>query len=145
MNQKNEIVDLNENNDKTCDKCSNCSKCNPKPKVKKEKEFLPRDCNVCNVHYDDLYELQRFHGKKCRLCRNKAMLPLVKKKMEAYRSDERVKQYQNDYCRAYYRDKAELNRKTTRAFKPHKDRIYTPDRSTIKLANYLKESLTIIE
>ena len=143
MNQNDQLNENNTIEASSCNKCSNCSKCHPKPKVKKEKVYLPRDCKVCNKHYEDEYELKRFHGKKCRLCRNAYMLKIVKNKMEMLKDNEAFKQYQNDYARAYYREHAAERTKKS-VFKPHKDRIYTPERSTIRLSNYMN-TLTINE
>ena len=97
---------------------------------------ISKTCKKCLVEYTN-EEVNKFHGRVCRICKNKALYILNKKK----RDDEVYKEFMRDYQRVYHRERYLTIRKSTKDFKPHSDRKL-PDQElqSIKVKNYRQSS-----
>jgi hypothetical protein len=88
-------------------------------------------CKVCQVTYFEPEEINKFHGRFCRLCHNKNYLLKNKARVELYKDYHRA--YQAIFSREAYRKKQEA------LGKPVKKRAVKDDRdiSEIKVKDYI--------
>lgn len=99
-----------------------------------EQNLITKTCKTCLVEYNN-EEVNKFHGRVCRLCKNKALYILNKKK----RDDEVYKDFMRDYQRVYHRERYLSIRTSNKPFKAHSDRkLPEQELKDIKVQNYRK-------